>query len=62
MEHTVIIVTNTAGDWTQVFVNGKLVVENHSIRKHELVTLLRHLGCEVKTVEHDDEAEGWEHT
>ena len=49
------------GDWVRVFVNGKLIVNGHSINQNDTVALLKACGATVheETVPTDD-VDSWE--
>lgn len=51
------------GDWVRVFVNGKLVVDGHSISQSDTVDILKKCGATVHefTVS-SDEVDSWEPT
>lgn len=49
--------SNPSGDWTELWVDGELRFEGHSISDHEWRTLLIELGHEVTS---DESLSDWE--
>ena len=41
-------------DWEGLYINGKLVYENHNIRADEIITILDQHGLEATCIEVDD--------
>ena len=41
-------------DWEGLYINGKLIYENHSIRAHEIITILEKHGMDATCVEVND--------
>lgn len=42
-------------DWEGLYINGKLTIENHSIRSSEVIKVLEAHGMEAASIEVDDD-------